>query len=101
MGGDLSNTEEPVWLWGHGSTRNALGDPPDPRWVIGRVVDYDQRAESLDVLVELTRSRSPISFSRRSQGVLRACSVGAIPIKTEDVRKKTVLQRSRRSRDGR
>ena len=87
MGGDLSeHRKNPVWLWGHGSTRNALGDPPDPRWVIGRVVDYDQRAESLDVLVEFdTEPFADLVFQKIAKGLLRACSVGAIPIKTEDV----------------
>lgn len=87
MGGDLSeHKKNPVWLWGHGSSRNALGDPPDPRWVIGRVVDYDQRAEALDVLVEFdTEPFADLVFQKIAKGLLRACSVGAIPIKTEDV----------------
>jgi hypothetical protein len=86
MGGDLSeHRKNPVWLWGHGSTRNALGDPPDPRWVIGRVVDYDQRAESLDVLVEFdTEPFADLVYQKIVKGLLRACSVGAIPRKTED-----------------
>jgi hypothetical protein len=86
---DLSvHRSNPVWLWGHGSARNSLGDPPSPENVIGRVLQYDLSPSGLDVLVEYDhdpndpRALCNRVWDRVERGLLRACSVGAVPLKT-------------------
>jgi hypothetical protein len=44
--------QNPVFLWQHQSGTDEIGKAPEPDVVIGHVVDYDQTAAHLDILVE-------------------------------------------------
>lgn len=77
-GGDLSrHRENPIWLWMHQSVGRG-GRVPEPDHVIGRVVDYDQTEEHLDVLVEfdLENTFARTVYSKIKRGFLNSCSVG-------------------------
>lgn len=79
LGGDLSvHRQNPVLLWGHGGGRNSIGDPPDPKYVIGHVVDYEQTRDHLDILAEFdTEEFAEKIWQKIQKNLIRACSVGA------------------------
>lgn len=81
-GCDLSaHRANPVLLWGHGSGRNAIGDPPDPRNVIGRVAEYDLTRDHLDILCEFdTEEFAALVWRKVDAGLIRACSLGAVAV---------------------
>lgn len=90
-GGDLSeHKRNPVWLWSHQSTRNAVGEAPHPDSVIGKVLSYDMSPRGLDVLVEFDEDlKRPdalcnVVWDKIQKGLIRACSVGAVPTERDE-----------------
>ena len=91
-GGDLSRHRElgSPWLWGHASSRNAIGDMPSPDVVVGHVVEYRQSREALDCLVQFDEDATDPSalcnkvWRKVEKGLIRACSVGMIPLEAPD-----------------
>lgn len=75
----------PVVAWCHSTGSNRVGSPPDPRHAIGKVVDYDQNREALDILVEFDdEPLADLVWRKVQKGIIRACSVGAIPLEVEE-----------------
>ena len=85
-GGDLEeHRRNPLAVWNHGTSTRRDGAPPDPRHAIGTVVEYDQTAAALDVLVEFdTEPLADLIWRKVEKGIIRACSVGAIPTEMEE-----------------
>ena len=85
-GGDLSeHRQNPIVVWNHGTSTRKDGTPPDPRHAIGTVAEYDQTAAALDILVEFdTEPLADLIWRKVEKGIIRACSLGAIPTEVEE-----------------
>lgn len=85
-GGDLSeHRQNPIVVWNHGTSTRKDGTPPDPRHAIGTVAEYDQTPAALDILVEFdTEPLADLIWRKVEKGIIRACSLGAIPTEVEE-----------------
>jgi len=67
----------PVFVWMHDYSRRDDGSPPPPDVVIGRVVEYDQTAENLDICVEFDVDEfADLCLQKVRRGFLNMVSIG-------------------------
>ena len=76
------------FLWLHQSGDDAGWQQPDPEVVIGKVVEYLQSAEALDIVVEFDDDGAAGLASRCwgkvQRGLLKAVSIGCQPLAAEE-----------------